>query len=104
MVCTREATRAYGRWVEADSVDKESEEVSIEYPKLSAGYRISVRGVKPVATAKRIDGIAGQFLRTGIPSRDNSPLSEWIATVFVIAVISATERILPVFVREAKAL
>jgi hypothetical protein len=36
--------------------------------------------------------------------RDNSPLSEWIATVFVITVLSVTERILPVFVREAKAL
>jgi len=36
--------------------------------------------------------------------RDNSPLSEWIAQIFVITVFSATERILGVFVREAKAL
>jgi hypothetical protein len=38
------------------------------------------------------------------PNRDNSPLSEWIAQLFVITVISAPERILVVFVREAKAL
>jgi len=37
-------------------------------------------------------------------NRDNSPLSERIATVFVITAFSVTERILVVFVREAKAL
>jgi len=37
-------------------------------------------------------------------NRDNSPLSERIATVFVITAFSVTERILSVFVREAKAL
>jgi len=39
-----------------------------------------------------------------ISDRYNSPLSGWIAQVFVITLFSATERILPVFVREAKAL
>jgi hypothetical protein len=39
-----------------------------------------------------------------ISSRDNSPLSEWIAQGFAITVFSATERILDVFAREAKAL
>jgi len=38
------------------------------------------------------------------PNRDNSPLNGWIAQVFVITVFSVTERILVVFVREAKAL
>ena len=37
-------------------------------------------------------------------NRGNSPLSERIATVFVITVFSVTDRILSVFVREAKAL
>jgi len=37
-------------------------------------------------------------------NRDNSPLSEWIAYGFVITAFSVTERILVVFVREAKAL
>jgi len=39
-----------------------------------------------------------------LPNRDNSPLSGWIATGFVITAVSVTERILVVFVREAKAL
>jgi len=37
-------------------------------------------------------------------TRDNSPLSERIAKVVVITAFSVTERILAVFVREAKAL
>jgi len=37
-------------------------------------------------------------------NRDNSPLSEWIAYVFDITVLLVTERILVVFVKEAKAL
>jgi len=42
---------------------------------------------------------------TNLPTnRDNSPLSEWIAKIFVITVVSATERLLSVFVRKAKAL
>jgi len=40
----------------------------------------------------------------GLSNRDNSPLIERIATVAVITAFSATERILVVFVREAKAL
>ena len=39
-----------------------------------------------------------------VTSRDNSPLSEWIAYGFDITVLLVTERILPVFVREAKVL
>jgi len=38
------------------------------------------------------------------PNRDNSPLSKRIAKVVVITAFSVTERILVVFVREAKAL
>jgi len=49
-----------------------------------------------------------QTAATGAPaftfSRNNSPLSERIATVVVITAFSVTERILVVFVREAKAL
>jgi len=37
-------------------------------------------------------------------SRDNSPLSERIAYIFAITVLLVTERILVVFVKEAKAL
>ena len=37
-------------------------------------------------------------------SRDDSPLSEWIAYGFDITVLLVTERILPVFVKEAKVL
>ena len=37
-------------------------------------------------------------------NRDNSPLSEWIAYGFDITVLLVTERILPVFVKEAKVL
>ena len=37
-------------------------------------------------------------------TRDNSPLSEWITQIVDITVFSASERILPVFAREAKAL
>jgi hypothetical protein len=59
-------------------------------------------------TVKRIKCIDYRFLREKLTffatNGDNSPLSEWIAQEFVITVISATERILPVFVREAKAL
>ena len=37
-------------------------------------------------------------------NRDNSPLSEWIAYKFDITVLLVTERILPVFAKEAKVL
>jgi len=37
-------------------------------------------------------------------SRDNSPLSEWIAYGFDITVLLVTERILVVFVKEAEVL
>jgi len=43
-------------------------------------------------------------ITTFSPNRDDSLLSGWIAQVFVITEFSATERILDVFVREAKAL
>jgi len=39
-----------------------------------------------------------------VANRDNSPLSEWIAYGFDITVLLVTERILVVFVREAKTL
>ena len=39
-----------------------------------------------------------------LPNRDNSPLSEWIAYEFDITVLLVTERILVVFVKEAKVL
>jgi len=37
-------------------------------------------------------------------NRDNSPLSEWIVYEFDITVLLVTERILVVFVKEAKVL
>jgi len=42
--------------------------------------------------------------RVSATNGDNSPLSERIAYVFAITVLLVTERILPVFEKEAKAL
>jgi len=47
---------------------------------------------------------AAQVVKEVTSNRDNSPLSGWIAQGFVITVFLVIERILTVFVREAKAL
>jgi len=45
-----------------------------------------------------------RFVSERTLSRDNSPLSEWIAYEFDITALLVTERILVVFVKEAKVL
>jgi hypothetical protein len=69
------------------------------------GFLRELRGVTIISgrkakKAKRVTRLHGIWTA----DRDNSQPSEWIAQLFVITVFSAIERILPVFVREAKAL
>jgi len=57
-----------------------------------------------VANLKPTNYRKSHHIRGASPAEDNSPLSEWIAYGFDITVLLVTERILVVFVKEAKVL